>query len=212
MTTPIDDYGTPKAKGLYVQRAADRDVQEMLGMVRGLVCDGILNDLEVSAFKSWLIAHPDCIAFYPGKYLAERIVAFYADGDIDKTERNELYEMFCDTVGAGEAGVAKDYSTQLPLDRPAPTVIFDRRTFVFTGGCVWGPRRLCEKAVTDRGGRCRRDLQANEAGTLVVGVIGNRAWIQSAHGRKIERAVELRDNGRDVQIISESHWAEALTA
>lgn len=212
MPTPIDDYGTPKARGLYYARAADRDVHEMLGMVKGLVCDGVLNDMEISAFKQWLVNHPDCIAFYPGKHLAERIVAIYADGQIDEPERHELYEMFCDTVGAGEGEIARDYSTQLPFDKPEPTVVFEGRTYVFTGGCVWGPRSLCEKAVTDRGGKVRRDLQANEHSTLVVGIIGNRAWIQSVHGRKIEKAVELRDNGRDVQIISEGHWAEALNA
>ena len=212
MPTPIDDYGTPKAKGLYFERAVERDVQEMLGMVRGLVCDGVLNDLEISGFKQWLINHPDCITFYPGKYLAERIVSIYADGEIDKGERNELYEMFCDTVGAGEGEVAMDLSTQLPFDKPVPTVIFDGRTYVFTGGCVWGARSACEKAVTDRGGRVSQAVRANERCTLVVGIIGNRAWIQSAHGRKIETAVDYRGKGYDVQIISEVHWAEALTA
>lgn len=212
MPTPIDDYGTPKAKGLYFERAVERDVQEMLGMVRGLVCDGVLNDLEISAFKGWLQNHPDCTTFYPGKYLAERIVSIYEDGEIGREEQNELYELLCDTVGAGEGQVAMDLSTQLPFDKPVPTVIFDGRTYVFTGGCVWGPRKLCEKAVTDRGGKCRHDIWANEPSTLVIGIIGNRAWIHSSHGRKIEGAVELRDKGRDVQIISEGHWAEALTA
>ncbi|MGH9419140.1 MAG: BRCT domain-containing protein, partial [Thermoanaerobaculia bacterium] len=153
---------------------------------------------------------PDCIARYPGKNIAQRIVAIYADGEINGTERNELYEMFCDTVGSGEGEVARDYSTQLPLDKPPPTVVFDGRTYVFTGGCAWGPRSLCEKAVTDRGGRVNRDVRANEACTLVIGIIGNRAWIQSVHGRKIEHAVDYRDKGYDVQIISEGHWAEAL--
>jgi hypothetical protein len=69
---------------------------------------------------------------------------------------------------------------------------------------------MCEKAVTERGGRVSRTLRTTEPSTLVVGIIGNRAWIQSVHGRKIEHAVEFRGRGFDVQIISEAHWAEAL--
>jgi NAD-dependent DNA ligase len=210
MRAPIDDRGTPVMKGLYAERAADRDVHEMLGMVKGVVCDGLLNEDEITAFAAWLTAHPDATGDYPGKQLAQRIISIFADGRIDKVERNELYEMFCDTVGAGEEAVARDYSAQLPLDVPPPDVVFNGRTFVFTGGCVWGSRSLCEKAVVDRGGRCNSSIRANEPTTLVIGILGNRAWIQSNHGRKIEYAVELRSQAHDVKIISESHWAAAL--
>lgn len=45
---------------------------------------------------------------------------------------------------------------------------------------------------------------------LVIGEIGSRDWIHSTHGRKIEKAVELRNGGARLAIVSERHWQAGL--
>ena len=45
---------------------------------------------------------------------------------------------------------------------------------------------------------------------LVVGAVASRDWLHSSYGRKIMRAVELRDSGRTVGIIGEDHWRRFL--
>lgn len=45
---------------------------------------------------------------------------------------------------------------------------------------------------------------------LVIGEVGSQAWRHSSYGRKIEAAIDLRESGTPIRIISESHWHAAL--
>jgi NAD-dependent DNA ligase len=210
VTDSLDEHGQPPRR-FYAARIQDRAIQEMLGLIKGVVCDGVITDEECKAFTRWMIANDDAVQCWPGNILAERIVSIFADGMIDKDERHNLYELFCDTVGDGGSREALrvNYSTRLPFDEPVPQIQFPDRTFVLTGQFVYGPRAKCEAEITQRGGRCR-DRIVKDPHTVVVGTIASRAWIQSDWGRKIEKAVEYRDAGAGVQIVSEETWTGAL--
>jgi hypothetical protein len=45
---------------------------------------------------------------------------------------------------------------------------------------------------------------------LVIGPIASSAWLESTHGRKILRAVELRGEGLPLRIVSEEAWIHAI--
>jgi NAD-dependent DNA ligase len=97
------------------------------------------------------------------------------------------------------------------LDEPAPDVVFEGRSFCFTGVFVYGEgdRGQCEAAVRARGGYCyerpNRDLNY-----LVVGSFAEPAWAHQTYGRKIENALELKLAGASCKIISEEHWTKFL--
>lgn len=213
MTTPqpfLDEDGQPP-RAVYYHRAVARQIQEMLGLVKGLVCDGELSDGEIASFRKWLDANPDATSRWPGRELAGRIMRALSDGHIDATERHELYELFCDTAGdGGDQALARPFATQLPFDDPAPAMIFGGRLFCFTGAFAFGTRARCEEVVVSRGGRCHRTV-VKKPMTLVVGVLGSDAWVQAAWGRKIEKAVQYRDDGVGIQIVSEGHWVQAVS-
>jgi hypothetical protein len=42
----------------------------------------------------------------------------------------------------------------------------------------------------------------------VIGLFARPDWANTNYGRKIERAVELRDCGSGISIISEEHWKQ----
>ena len=107
-------------------------------------------------------------------------------------------------------------SSQIPtskemLDNPAPEVMFEGRSFCFTGVFVFsdGDRDQCEAAVRARGGMCythpTRDLNY-----LVVGSFAEPAWAHQSYGRKIEAAFELKSHGSNCKIIAEKHWTTYL--
>jgi hypothetical protein len=107
-------------------------------------------------------------------------------------------------------------SSQVPtskemLDDPAPQVVFEGRSFCFTGIFIFGDgdRDKCEAAVRARGGMCcqhpTRDLSY-----LVVGSFAEPAWAHQSYGRKIETALELKFHGSNCKIISEKHWTKYL--
>ena len=80
---------------------------------------------------------------------------------------------------------------------------------MFTGTLAAGTRVWAEQQVVDRGGTCGRSV-TKRTSYLVVGLFASDAWIQSTHGRKIQKAVELRESGQPIHIVAEEHWLEAI--
>jgi NAD-dependent DNA ligase len=205
----VDDDGQP-IKPLYVHRLVDRQTTEMLGLAKGIICDGVVSDAEIVALKQWFKANPDVSSAYPGDQLARRMLTVLEDGVIEEHERAELKEFLLDLVGepAGLTGTMRD-PTRLPLDQPPPTIVFDAHEYVFTGTLASGNRVWAEQQVAERGGTCGKTV-TKRTNFLVVGLFASEAWIQSTHGRKIQRAVELRDAGEPIHIVAEEHWLEAI--
>ena len=47
---------------------------------------------------------------------------------------------------------------------------------------------------------------ARNTNYLVIGTFASRDWANRNYGHKIEHAVELRESGSGISIISEEHW------
>lgn len=45
---------------------------------------------------------------------------------------------------------------------------------------------------------------------LIIGDIGSNAWAHSTFGRKIKKAVEVRERGDEISIISEDHFFDCI--
>lgn len=193
-------------------RRSDRDVNEMLGMVRGIVCDGVVSEGEAFAFRNWLNDHPNATGCWPGNVLVERVARTLEDGIVSASERVDLYELFCNTIGEGDTTkeTPGSFSTRLPFDDPAPVIVFPGKHFCFTGAFIYGQRTYCERSTVIRGGICHGDV-IKQPMTLVIGGHGNDAWIQSSFGRKIEAAMDCREHGVPIAIVCEEHWTEAVT-
>jgi hypothetical protein len=95
----------------------------------------------------------------------------------------------------------------LPLDSPLPDpVVFPGRDFIITGKFAFGTRRKVMEAIETRGGRPSDTPPTIGSHYMVIGVFASRDWANTNYGRKIERAVELRDSGSGLAIIPEEHW------
>jgi NAD-dependent DNA ligase len=194
-------------------RIRDRTVHEMLGVVKGMECDGVVSEEECAALSRWMIANSDASSAWPGDILATRLYKIFEDGVVTADERHELYELLCDTIGDGghSESLAVNYSTRLPFDDPPPAIVFPGNTFVLTGKFIFGLRASCEAEILARGGRCAPAV-LKQPHILVIGTLASRSWIQSDFGRKIERAVEWREQGIGIKIVSEESWTRALQA
>lgn len=205
----LDQDGQPQSSWNH-ERRSTRDVSEMLGLVRGLLADGVINETEVRLLHEWAQVHHDAVHEWPGSKVYERLESIFADNRVDEEEITDLRELLEELVG-GESGMisGQQAATTLPLDKPAPKIEFRDRLFVFTGKCAFGPRKACEQVVASFGGKCHSGV-TKETNYIVVGTFGSRDWQQSSHGTKILRAVEYRDRGLPVAIVSEEHWATSL--
>jgi len=97
------------------------------------------------------------------------------------------------------------------LDEPVPDVVFECRSFCFTGVFVYGEgdREQCKAAVRARGGYCH-ERPTRDLNYLVVGSFAQSDWAYQTYGRKIESALELKRVGANCKIISEDHWTKFL--
>lgn len=195
-------------------RVSDRTVTEMLGMLRGIVCDGVVTEDEVRAFRNWIAVNPWCAAEWPGNVLAARLNRVIDAGSITPGDRAELYELFCDTLGQGDLSKAPQpmYATRLPLDDPAPPITFVGARFCLTGRFMYGERSDCVAAIEARGGTYSDTVVKKSPMTLVIGDLGNVEWLHSAWGTKIQKAMGYRQRGASIAIVSEEHWAKAIMA
>jgi NAD-dependent DNA ligase len=210
MKSDLDSDGQPLNESFNASRRCERDISEMLGLVKGILIDGKVTTDEAKLLDAWIKAHPDAVAGWPGDVIAERLQRIFADGKVTKAERTDLLELLTDLVG-GKAGIIATQTapTELPLDRPIAKIVFNRKRYVFTGKFAFGPREVCEKETMRAGGKCDSAI-TKSTNFLVIGTFGSRDWIQTSYGRKIEKAVSLRQKGVPIAIVSENAWAMSL--
>lgn len=200
------------APAMTASRREDRTVDELVGLCRGILADGDVSTQEAMFLQDWLRRNAHCAHRYPFSILLHRLADALRDGVVDEDEERELIEAIVKLVG-GEANgefesQSASLSSSLPLDNPAPS-IDHASPFVVTGTFAFGPRASVMEAISSRGGLVASSV-SKKVRFLVIGEVGSRDWIHSSYGRKIEKAVELRDAGVPIAIVSERHWASHL--
>jgi hypothetical protein len=206
----LDHERQPVNTNFNASRRLTRDICEMLGLVKGVLADGSVSEAEARLLHEWTRAHPEAVAEFPGNRLLARLERIFADGQVSDAERLDLEDLLRQLVG-GKAGIiaGTDAATTLPLNTPPPVIAFPERSFVFTGKFAFGPRSECERVVSALGGKISGTV-SKRVHFLVIGTFGSRDWIHTSYGRKIQKAVEIRENGHQIGIVSEDHWAAAV--
>lgn len=188
-----------------------RAIDQLIGICSGIAADGELNNAEISFLATWLSNNQDVCTEFPGKQIAERITAVLADGVVTAEERSDLLELLQQISGNHfvETGAAEAEAAAVPGDA-VETIIFEGRRFCFTGKFAYGNRKQCEQAVIVRGGLVEGSVTL-ALDYLVLGVGVSKDWKHESYGRKIERAVEIREGGavRPV-IVAEKDWVALL--
>lgn len=205
----LDDHGQPLIRTFNRERLSDRSIDELIGMSRGIASDGIVNQKEAEFLKSWMEANISYCDDPLVNQLYRRVQEMLVDRVLDHEEQAELFEllkMFSGNICAGE--VAANMTSSLPLDKPPPQIEFPTMYFCLTGKFAYGPRRACVELIKECGG-VWTDLVNPDTDYLVVGYLGSSDWIHTSYGRKIERAMELRQGRSGIAIVSEDHWAKS---
>lgn len=190
---------------------ADRQIDELIGIIKGVLADGMVSQGEVEFLLAWMDSNRRVANVWPAKVLYPRLAAAMADGKLDLQEESEILELLTKTVGGNTApqnGIASD-STRLPLTEPARPIQFSGQVFCFTGAFNSGKRTWCEQQIADRGGVASGTI-TKKLNYLVIGDIGNENWLHSTHGRKIEKAIEYNAAGGSIVIVGEEHWYNHL--
>jgi hypothetical protein len=197
-----------RARRLREQRRIEEGLAEMMGLVRGVIADGHVTGDEAARLSEWARKQPDVIDRFPANLLARRLEKIYLDGKLDARERVHL-EAILGQLARNPGGLGFPLATDLPVDVPAPEVVFEGRTFVFAGEMAYGPHRTCAREVLELGGECDRTV-SRRTDYVVLGSLSAGEWAQDTVGPVLDAVVRYRARGVSIAIISEEWWAEAL--
>jgi NAD-dependent DNA ligase len=211
-STPRDAHGQPVRLFQRANNSA-KAVDQLVGICTGILADGEVNENEAIFFAEWVRKHAPAEPVWPFTDILQRIERIFADGVCDVEERAELKDVMEALCGFTEQPLpmAENLSTTLPLCVPQPhPLVFTSQQFVVTGKFAYGARSAVFEAIEALGGSPTDAAPTKTTNYLVVGVFASRDWINTSHGRKIEKAVQLREKGTGINIISEEHWKQFI--
>ena len=182
----------------------DRQIDTLIGLSKGITANGVVDLPEAEFLQTWLIQnnHSDNPIILN---LLSKVSDMLEDGILDNEESSELFSILHSISGnKSELGELSKTST-LPLCSPPPRIQFHEKTFLFTGTCAYGTRKDCQSVIQTLGGVNAKTV-TKTLDYLVIGTYVTDSWIHESFGRKIEKAIEYRDSGVPLSIITEAHW------
>lgn len=187
-------------------------IEHLLGMAQGMLADGHLHDMEIQFLSTWIESNPEAAKEWPVSAAAARLRDALADGQISEDERDYLTTTLRDLLANdfAETGSASQEPTRLPVTDEVPVTLEDAGVCL-TGEFAYGTRSACQRLV-ERSGGIPIDNVSKKIRYLVIGSRVSPDWAHSSYGRKIERAVELQQQGHSIHIITEQRWLQALGA
>jgi len=191
------------------KRIQDRLIDELIGISRGVIADGDVDEREAIFIGQWIENHREIADRWPVNVLYARLTEMLKDGRLSASEKGELLQTLKDITGESSSYQEPNRSTTLPLTRPLPTIKFEGATFCLTGRFVFGSMLECEETIAELGGKVE-SAPTSETDYLVIGELGSPDWVHATFGRSIEKAVEMQGNGHPIKIISEEHWVDQM--
>ena len=183
----------------------DRQVDTLIGLSKGLIADGKVDQNEAEFLLSWLVQNRYTTENPIILNLLEKVDAILEDGVLDAEESAELLSVLQSISGEkSELGELSKTST-LPINNPMPQIIFEGTSFLFTGTCAFGTRKQCQEVIKTLGGINAKGV-TKTLDYLILGTYVTDSWAHESFGRKIEKAMNYRDNSVPLVIITEEHW------
>ena len=191
-------------------RVQDRLIDELIGISKGVIADGVVDEKEAIFIGQWIESHREIADKWPVNVLYARLTEMLRDGVLSEDEQMELLETLRNLTGDSSPFQESNRSTSLPIDKPAPAVQFSGKTFCLTGKFVFGSTYECEETIAEMGGEVVQ-MPGQETDYLVIGELCSPDWVHTTFGRSIEKGVELKRQGHPIRILSEEHWVNSLS-
>lgn len=214
----------PSYRALYagLKCAPQRSKAELLGLVRGILADGVIVESEAAFLQQWISENEVMRHTWPANVLFARIGAMLADGVLDADEQRELLATMLQFIECRD--VAKQHAAALerlsqpsqatvtsPYDDPVPEIIHAGRRFVVTGEFACAKRPEVHARIEELGGTATSAV-SGKTHYVLIGSLGSELWSGGNYGTKIEKAIELRSTGVGIRLVSEQAWFEAASA
>lgn len=192
-------------------------IQELHGILHGIICDGKINKQEIKELKEWMNANDFLESTYPYDEVYSLIHKILEDGKIDLQEEKMLMAFFSEFIDSQNSlNIDRSYLSNLRKEMKiegicslAPNLEIQQKTFCFTGTSEKATRFEIAKKIATLGGLFSNNL-TKEVDYLIIGNNGNPCWAYSCYGRKVEKAMNMRKEGHKILLVNELDFWDAL--
>ena len=196
------------------------EIQVLHGILHGILADGHISLEEATNLQKWIYENDHLKGSYPYDELESLLLAVLEDGKVDQEEEDMLRDFFEDFIQYSFKTRVRNESERvrnglekiksLPsICASCPEIVFEDKTFVFTGASRRAKRTDIAEHIDRYGGKNRVKV-SSATDFLVVGSGNNPCWTFSCYGRKVEKAVQLRKEGSNIVIVHESDFWDAI--
>lgn len=189
------------------KRIITRDIDQLLAVCEFALQDGIVDQEEAESILDWLNNHTTCLDTWPASVFYDRLRECLQDGRLDSDEQKELLDLVM-SISRPPTSSGNKPAT-LPIDNPKPIIKFENKFFCFTGVFDFGSREECILATEALGGLKSNGI-TKKLNYLVIGNVGSEFWKHTSFGAKIIKAIDYKENGTNIHIVSEDHWHQSL--
>lgn len=203
----FDENGQPP-EYIHLKNNEIKAINSLYGLIMGITADRVINNNEIYYLHLWLKDNESYTDIYPLNIIKNRINDILKDGIIDDEERQDLHQTLDSILGGNfvETGMAGGLSSAYGVEEP-DSIVICTSLFCLTGKFISGPREKCERIITRFGGKTAKTI-TKELDYLVIGTLASRDWIGTSHGRKIEKALQYKQKGHPITILSEECWTK----
>lgn len=193
------------------------DLQELQGILHGIMADDEITENEIRNLKAWLENNTHLTMSYPYDEIYSLIVAVLSDGVLDEEEIKMLKVFFTDFIDTRNSYNINSFEIEklkkeIHIDgicAMCPDVVISGNTFCFTGKSLKATRSEIESAIVELGGNFIDSVSKN-INYLIIGNDANPCWVFSCYGRKVEKAIDLRKKGCKIVIVNENDFWDAI--
>lgn len=211
----IDNF-ISKSKNTYYDPIT-HGIQQLEGIMHGVLADNVINDTEIKMLKSWIESHDFLTGYYPYDEVSSLLTSILSDKVITDDERNILKIYFSEFIDSNssveidfdEIEILKNDYTVDGICSVCPEIDFKDKTFCFTGASTKATRKDFENLIPSLSGSFSKNV-TKKTDYLIIGCNGNACWAYSCYGRKVEQAINLRKSGSKIIIIHENDFWDAV--
>ena len=199
----IEEYRYIEAKshsnGMKVVYSDDtKSLQVLKSIVEVIVEDQKIELDEIYSLNTWLNDNTQLIGNYPFDKINSIVKKVLQDGIITEEEFNELMITFKEFLNP----IKENNNSSVKIE-------FKEKTFCLTGTFNCGSKEDIEIKIKNKGGICSKGVNS-KLNYLIVGGAGSDAWKFGNYGGKVQKAMELKEKGKDICILGEEDLLKYL--
>lgn len=192
-------------------------LQQLQGLLHGLLADNYLSDKEIYLLNRWLSENDFLRGCYPFDEIESLLTAVLLDCKVTSEEREKLcayFSMFIDlasskNLNATEFEKKKNELNICGICAVDPQIEFENNIFCFTGKSYKSSRDKIANQIVELGG-IYNDNVTNKTKYLIIGNGGNPCWAFACYGRKVEQAIGMRKNGNTILLVHENDFWDCI--